>query len=58
LLPFSDRLYITHIHHEFEGDTFFPETNDTEWETISNEPGIKNEKNPYDFDFVIYERKN
>jgi dihydrofolate reductase len=58
LLPYSDRLYVTHIHHEFEGDTFFPETNDTEWEIISNEPGIKNEKNPYDFDFVVYERKN
>lgn len=24
-LPYADRLYITHIEHEFEGDTYFPE---------------------------------
>jgi dihydrofolate reductase len=56
ILPFSDRLYVTNIHHEFEGDTYFPKTNDTEWKMISKEPGIKNDKNPYDFDFVVYEK--
>lgn len=56
ILPFSDRLYITYIHHEFEGDTFFPPTNESEWKMISKEPGIKNEKNPYDYEFVVYEK--
>jgi dihydrofolate reductase len=40
----------------FEGDTYFPKTKDTEWKMISKEPGIKDDKNPYDFDFVVYEK--
>ncbi|WP_456278700.1 dihydrofolate reductase [Bacillus sp. AK128] len=57
LLPVTDRLYITHIHHEFEGDTFFPRIDWNEWTVIEREPGIKDEKNPYDFEYVVYERK-
>ncbi|KKI88693.1 dihydrofolate reductase [Bacillus sp. SA1-12] len=56
ILPYTDRLYVTHIYHDFEGDTYFPETEDNDWKVISKEPGIKDEKNPYDFDFVVYER--
>ncbi|MDQ0228870.1 dihydrofolate reductase [Metabacillus malikii] len=58
ILPISERLYITHIYHQFEGDTFFPKVNDDEWELISREHGQRDEKNPYDFDFVVYERRN
>lgn len=56
ILPFSDRLYVTNIHHEFDGDTYFPITNDAEWKLISKEPGKKDEKNPYDYEFVVYEK--
>ncbi|MCQ6275156.1 dihydrofolate reductase [Bacillus sp. V3B] len=55
--PNVDRLYITMIEHEFEGDTFFPEFNETDWNLISTEKGPKDEKNPYDYSFNIYERK-
>jgi dihydrofolate reductase len=55
--PFADRLYITKIHEVFEGDTFFPEFVESEWELISCEQGIKNEKNPYDYNFMIFQRK-
>lgn len=58
ILPYSDRLYVTYIHHEFEGDTFFPATNESDWKVISKEQGIMDEKNPYDFDFVVYEKTN
>lgn len=51
-----DRLYITYIDEEFEGDTFFPEINLNEWKEISREKGIKDEKNPYDYEFIVYER--
>lgn len=57
LLPFADRLYVTRIHASFNGDAFFPELNMDEWELISKEIGIKDEKNPYDYDFNIYKRK-
>ncbi|MBS4173195.1 dihydrofolate reductase [Bacillus sp. FJAT-49736] len=51
-----DRLYITKIHEDFEGDTYFPPMDWSEWKLISNEKGIKNEENPYDYEFQIYER--
>lgn len=55
--PHVDRLHITLIHEDFAGDTFFPEFNLGEWELVSNEKGIKDEKNPYDYDFRLYVRK-
>lgn len=54
--PYANRLYITKIDHEFNGDTFFPEFNETNWIMISQEKGMKDEKNPYDYSFVTYER--
>ncbi|MGG3800969.1 dihydrofolate reductase [Metabacillus fastidiosus] len=54
----ADRLYITFIDEEFTGDTFFPEFHNDEWELVSEEKGIKDEKNPYDYYFRVYDRKN
>lgn len=56
ILPHSDRLYITEINEEFEGDTYFPAFDKVEWKVISEEKGIKNEKNPYDYTFLVYEK--
>nr|WP_309100649.1 dihydrofolate reductase [Fredinandcohnia onubensis] len=56
ILPHSDRLFITEINEEFEGDTYFPAFNKTEWKVISDEKGIKDEKNLYDYTFLVYER--
>jgi dihydrofolate reductase (trimethoprim resistance protein) len=57
-LPYVEKMYVTRIHHEFEGDTFFPVINFDEWKEVSVEKGIKDEKNPYDYYFHIYDRKN
>lgn len=54
---YADRLYITHINEEFQGDTYFPEFNESEWELSSSDKGLKDEKNPYDYEFRIYQRK-
>lgn len=54
----ADRLYITHIHHEFpEADTFFPEVNYDEWIEIEREEHQADERHPYDYSFVTYQRK-
>ncbi|MDZ5473136.1 dihydrofolate reductase [Bacillus sp. 31A1R] len=57
-LPQTEKLYITKIHHEFEGDTFFPEIDYNEWKEVFVEKGITDEKNPYTYYYHIYERTN
>ena len=49
-LPYADRLYITHINKEYDGDVFFPEIDFGKYNLISSE------KNG-DLDFCVYERK-
>lgn len=56
-LPFADRLYITKIDASFPGDTFFPSFYEEDWRLVSSEKGPKDEKNPYDYVFLLYERK-
>lgn len=57
LLPKAERLYITDIHHSFNGDTFFPAIDRKNWVAISEEKGIVDEKNQYPHTFLVYERK-
>lgn len=52
-----DRMYITYIDHEFEADTFYSDLDLADWTLVSSEQGIRDEKNPYDYEFRIYERK-
>lgn len=55
VLPTADRLYITLIHDEFEGDTFFPEYGDG-WELTSESDRL--ESNGVSFTYLIFDRKN
>ncbi|MFJ5623832.1 dihydrofolate reductase [Peribacillus loiseleuriae] len=56
LLSDCKRLYITQIHHSFEGDTYFPELNMSKWQTVSRTTGIVDEKNRYPHEFIVLER--
>lgn len=57
LMPYANKMYITEINQEFDGDVSFPEINKDEWEVIDIEKGLKDEKNPYDYNYVTYVRK-
>lgn len=56
-LPFVDRIYLTKIHHSFEGDTFFPEINMDEWELSDKRYFEADEKNKYPFSILVLDRK-
>ncbi|WP_020616282.1 dihydrofolate reductase [Paenibacillus daejeonensis] len=56
-LPHADRLLLTEIEEDFEGDTRFPEFDSNEWEQALREKGIRDEKNPYDYYYTTYVRR-
>ena len=53
----SNRLYITKLYEDFEGDTFFPKIDEKIWRIEKREKGIQNEDNPYDYEYINYVRK-
>ena len=57
LMPYANKMYITEIDQEFEGDVSFPEINKEEWNIVEVEKGLKDDKNPYDYNYVTYIRK-
>lgn len=56
-MSFTDRIYLTRIHVEVEGDTFYTEIDMGTWNEISRIENPKDEKNPFNYDYLIYERK-
>lgn len=57
LMPHVNKMYVTEINQDFEGDTFFPKINLDVWKETKREKGIQDEQNKFDYDFVTYERK-
>ena len=57
LMPHANKMYITEIDQEFDGDVSFPEINKEEWNIVEVEKGLKDEKNPYDYNYVTYSRR-
>ena len=51
-----DRIYLTKIHHSFDGDTFFPELS-SDWEEIKREDCFKDDNHKYDYSFIVLEKK-
>ncbi len=52
----AETIYLTHIHHSFKADVFFPIIKETEWLCIEATPKSKDEKNAYDMTFKTYIR--
>lgn len=54
--PQTERLYLTQVHAEVDGDVYFPEFNPDEWREVSREDYQASENNPYDYSFIVFER--
>ncbi len=55
-LPRADRLYLTQVHAEVEGDAHFPPLDLDGWEECGREDFAAGGANPYPYSFVVYEK--
>ena len=51
-----DKIYVTEVDLDTEGDVFFPELKQNDWKLVSEEKHSKDEKNEWDFSFKVFER--
>lgn len=56
-LPLADRMYLTLIDEDFDGDAHFPEWDEDEWEEVERVENEPDEKNPYRYTFLVLERR-
>ncbi|MFS0722305.1 dihydrofolate reductase [Paenibacillus sp. 1P07SE] len=56
-LPYADRLLLTEIEEDFDGDARFPEFDSKQWEQSQRVKGVRDEKNPYDYYYTTYIRR-
>ncbi|GAB4287883.1 MAG: dihydrofolate reductase [Methylophaga sp.] len=56
ILPKADKLYLTRVHASLEGDTWFPDWSLEDWALVSCEDHQADEKNEYDYSFMLYQR--
>ena len=56
-MPIANKIYRTLVHTEIDGDTFFPEIDETIWEKTFEKNVVADEKNKYDMSFQTWERR-
>lgn len=57
LMPYANKMYVTQIDKDFEGDSLFPKINEEEWKEISREEGPQDEINDFRYEYITYVRK-
>jgi dihydrofolate reductase len=56
-LEMADKVYLTQVHHNFEGDAFFPVLDTNIWTETERKSFQPDEKHAYAFDFVTLEKR-
>lgn len=56
-MPYATHLSLTKIDQAFDGNVYFPKVDWNAWEEIGRVDHQADEKNPYNYSFVAYERK-
>ena len=51
-----DRMYVTHVHRSFKGDTFFPEIEQSEWNVMSSQELDSDETSGLTATLKIYDK--
>ena len=55
-LPRADRLFLTEVHGDVEGDAWFPDWDRREWREMSRERHAARDASEFDYSFVSYTR--
>ncbi|VAW94243.1 Dihydrofolate reductase [hydrothermal vent metagenome] len=55
-LPIADRMYLTEVHTRLNGDAWFPEFDETQWQVSETHTHEVDEKNSYAMSFNIFSR--
>jgi len=58
VLPFARRIYLTHVHADVPGDTFFPDFDPTQWADVECSTHPADDEHAYPVTFVTLERRN
>jgi dihydrofolate reductase len=56
-LSLADKIYMTRVHAQLEGDTFFPEIAADQWQLTMQEDFPADEKHAYAYSFQVWEKK-
>ena len=57
MLPLANRIYLTLIDGQFEGDSFFPAIDLGRWKEVSREMYPADAENPYNYAFILLEER-
>jgi dihydrofolate reductase len=55
-LPLVDRMHLTMVHAQIDGDTYFPDIDIAEWEEVSKQHFDADEFNPYPYSICVFDR--
>jgi len=55
-LPIATELYTSIVHAELDGDTYFPEWDEANWQQVERELHNKDDNNKYDIEYIRYIR--
>lgn len=55
-IDIADELYVTEVKANIDGDAYFPAIDPGVWREVARESHAKDDRNQYDFDFVVFER--
>ena len=56
-LPLIQRIYLTRVHTTLDGDTYFPEFSEKDWQLLSQLDFNSDEKHAYGYSFQVWQRK-
>jgi dihydrofolate reductase len=57
MLPYANRILLTEIEREYDGDAYFPAFDRKEWKLVSRTPGERDNRNDLPYAFCVYERQ-